>query len=947
MEDSLAKEMNSIRQSSIIRPQTTGFINSTNKNHLDPHRSHLVSSLVTPSNDTGALIRPHAPAPRLKYDEDTSAATSNHRRIQSNIDHNQGNLSPKKSYSTTTLRRNDSTELKTKNISELWANLNRSNLNLGRLSHDITNSEETDIHFLNIDKSKKLSPKRPGNRNNKMESTTTTTNNKNNDNDNSLFTKKNEPYVTRQGKIKHAPVASFQIPELPTGKVLKFNILSTWGDPHFLGLMGIEIFDSNGKIVKLDDINNQIWANPANINVLPEYDNDPRTVDNLVDGVNHTCDDLHAWLTPYTVGQDHLVYIDFDKRVSIAMIRIWNYNKSRIHSYRGARYIEITLDNNTIFKGEIKRAAGSPSIKEVSNCHECILFTRSSFILSAIEANDPYAKNVINEPKEVVSYRNKKQENALALAQLYADEDSDDEGNNSRNIPEKQLKFAFGVNMTQKEYMSSSAQASLHTPRPTTGVGRNRGGEKALERPTTASLAKLSKPIKGRVIEICIITNWGDPDYVGLCGLACVNEDLQDFTLFAPTVSVGLTYDGGVTIKKSKYLNNEDANNVNVLVNNTNMTTSKSSMWLTSTKYIKNNRILILNFDLKYERLIKGIRIWNYNAGHEESCIGVKHVNIFIDGSLYNRSVVRKAPGESKFDYNQLLPLNLVPIQETGQHSMKETNILDLTENYSDNGDNISFVECKVHPSTSNTICEVVQQYETPVNPTGCMFKLLIQSNHGDGYYVGLNGITLYDRYGIPITIDKDQLQATPYRDINDLPEVQARGHDARCLENLVLSPNDTYEDSYMWLAPLTRSTEEKNSIFILFDEPVTISVIKIWNYSKTPSRGAKEIELYIDDVLVFKGSLHKLPTKNELNNSSYSDMQWGATDDLDLSQSILFTNDHDLIDREYHRIPIVEEAIEFIDEGKCVQEITPIAVMNKDDNTFARPMTAIARRKN
>ena len=128
-----------------------------------------------------------------------------------------------------------------------------------------------------------------------------------------------------------------------------------------------------------------------------------------------------------------------------------------------------------------------------------------------------------------------------------------------------------------------------------------------------------------------------------------------------------------------------------------------------------------------------------------------------------------------------------------------------------------------------------------------------------------------------------------------------------------------------------------------MFDEPVTISIIKIWNYSKTPSRGAKEIELYIDDVLVFKGSLHKLPAKNELNNS-YSDIQWGTADELDLSQSILFTNDPDLIDREYHRIPIVEEAIEFIDEGKLVQEITPAST--KEDNSFTRPTTAIARKK-
>lgn len=36
-----------------------------------------------------------------------------------------------------------------------------------------------------------------------------------------------------------------------------------------------------------------------------------------------------------------------------------NYNKSRIHSYRGARDVVITLDDVPIFKGEIAQACGS------------------------------------------------------------------------------------------------------------------------------------------------------------------------------------------------------------------------------------------------------------------------------------------------------------------------------------------------------------------------------------------------------------------------------------------------------------------------------------------------------------------------------------------------------------------------------------------------------------
>ena len=67
----------------------------------------------------------------------------------------------------------------------------------------------------------------------------------------------------------------------------------------------------------------QVRAEPSDINILPEYKKDPRVVDNLIDGVNRTRDDVHMWLAPFNDGQNHLVFLTFDKPCKVAMIRIW------------------------------------------------------------------------------------------------------------------------------------------------------------------------------------------------------------------------------------------------------------------------------------------------------------------------------------------------------------------------------------------------------------------------------------------------------------------------------------------------------------------------------------------------------------------------------------------------------------------------------------------------
>ena len=172
-------------------------------------------------------------------------------------------------------------------------------------------------------------------------------------------------------------------------------------------------------------------------------------------------------------------------------------------------------------------------------------------------------------------------------------------------------------------------------------------------------------------------------------------------------------------------------------------------------------------------------------------------------------------------------------------------------------------------------MCDVVQQYETPVHPCGCTVRLVVRSTWGDPYYVGLNGIELLDTAGRVISLSPDQLQATPYRDVNDLPEVQLRGgRDSRSLENLIAHGNDGFgkcqcvcvpmclcdcvsccsratlwypckppltpltppftpafreDDRCMWLVPTSLGPDSRPpTVFVHMDEPTALSAVKV-----------------------------------------------------------------------------------------------------------------------
>lgn len=507
--------------------------------------------------------------------------------------------------------------------------------------------------------------------------------------------------------------------------------------------------------------------------------------------------------------------------ISISMIRIWNYNKNRIHAYRGARYIQITLDDVVVFRGEVQRAAGTTAT-EAENCSECILFTTNSTILGLIEKYDPIAQQAIKKKREaeiaaakstvsrqihwddVASHLDAMQDvktprpnrldgaingsdpvfsvgDDLAIRPQWSDvisvvrpttgrsriEDSQFSGISRRGTSKVESDANIWLASTASSYEDDDQCDLLAHSIDLGNLALNRNysfGDRLLrpqsthtnlrERPSTAAMARTMPPaIVHKSIEIFLLSSWGDPQYIGFSGVCGIDKDLEEFSLPIPeTAYYVYSLDGAAPLYKHTPMNGTDNG---MLVSGSRMTSSYEDMWVGQHH---KGLVIGMKFDIDHSTSIKGLRIWNFNAGKEDSSMGVKHMEISIDGGRRKAVIVRKAPGNCTFDYSQFLPVG-VDIRaaavnyksssriysksnsfgdydspsrhhhslETDLKSSKETKDFlssDLPSAQIVDDDDYSsvdsdFAKNKKDPSfvVENSVCLVPQLYETPVWP--------------------------------------------------------------------------------------------------------------------------------------------------------------------------------------------------------------------------------------
>jgi len=208
------------------------------------------------------------------------------------------------------------------------------------------------------------------------------------------FEKNNKGTITHETKmpvkeiIQESPIEQtedsededmeIEIPNLPRGKLLTLYVLSSWGDSNYIGLNGLEFWNREGKRV----VPKHVYSDGSLEETL-----DPRSnFLNLIDGVNHTKDDIHTWLSEVKPGSSPKLFFRFENFETLAMIRIWNFNRNRVHANRGVRNIVLEFDSRACFSGEIAMASGVNGSE--FSWGDNILFTKDENILDNIAKND-------------------------------------------------------------------------------------------------------------------------------------------------------------------------------------------------------------------------------------------------------------------------------------------------------------------------------------------------------------------------------------------------------------------------------------------------------------------------------------------------------------------------------------------------------------------------------
>ena len=146
-------------------------------------------------------------------------------------------------------------------------------------------------------------------------------------------------------------------------------------------------------------------------------------------------------------------------------------------------------------------------------------------------------------------------------------------------------------------------------------------------------------------------------------------------------------------------------------------------------------------------------------------------------------------------------------------------------------------------------------EYDPPLMPQGFVLKLVLHSSWADQFFVGLNGIEIFGAKGENVTKkDLKRIRAEP----SWIGSLKGYEGDRRVVENVINGVNNSPSHEHTWLAPLLSDVDKieqgrPNTLTLEYSTPTHISGINFHNYAKNPERGVREVEIFLDNTLLYR----------------------------------------------------------------------------------------------
>uniref|UniRef100_A0A915C316 KATNIP domain-containing protein n=2 Tax=Parascaris univalens TaxID=6257 RepID=A0A915C316_PARUN len=402
----------------------------------------------------------------------------------------------------------------------------------------------------------------------------------------------------------------FEIPELPCGRTLRFTLLSTWDDPHFIGLNTIEIFTADGQRPQVEEMKTNAKESLGMLESL------------ICECGRWPCTDPQRMWTAKCDGMTEPVYLDIilKQEESIAMIRVWNYDQSRVHALRGVRDLRIDLDERTIFQGEISCAF--TSVSEVHPMGDTILFTTDEAILERIAEND-----VCLADEEITA-------SSLDLLSI----DADTRASTSPSTTSLTSAVVHRPSTGDRKKLRSASRNGPEERSTSANV------EMPIERPAITPVIDVEPEANElpsvKVLHMELTENWGAPDCIGLTSLQ----------FLGPKGEILAANGCQITTSATSEISQR-------LLNGRNLTRNRDDMWLIP--YVANGPPPRITITFPEPLPLLGICVWNYNASPEMSYAGVRSALLYVNGRpIVGPILLRKAPGYVYFDFVQDVPFN-------------------------------------------------------------------------------------------------------------------------------------------------------------------------------------------------------------------------------------------------------------------------------------------------